>query len=105
MDKIPDSVSNIINNYLALLRDNSIPIDQAYLFGSYSKGIAGEWSDIDIALASKVFTGNRFRDRDMIRKYTLSVSSLLEVIPFNINDFNEGNPLAGEIIRTGIKLI
>lgn len=105
MDKIPDSVSCIINNYIKLLKENRIPIDQAYLFGSYAKGTAGDWSDIDIALISSVFSGNRIKDRDLIRAYTRKVSTLIEVIPFPPADFNEKNPLANEIIKSGIKIM
>ncbi|HPJ36696.1 MAG TPA: hypothetical protein PK358_17805 [Spirochaetota bacterium] len=41
---------------------------------------------------------------DKIRKYTLSVSSMIEVIPFAVEDFNEENPFAKEIIKTGIRI-
>ena len=75
------------------------------LFGSYAKGNETEWSDIDIALVSEIFDGDRIADKDKIRKITLSISSELEVVPFPPNDFNEQNPFAREILKTGIKLI
>lgn len=64
-----------------------------------------EWSDIDIALVSDVFVGDRIDDKDKIRKLTLSVSSEIEVVPFTPNDFNVGNPFVKQILRTGIKLV
>jgi len=66
---------------------------------------AGGWSDIDIALVSDPFEGIRMKDRDKIRKITLSASSKLEAIPFNTNDFSLADPFAREIMETGIKLI
>lgn len=105
MDKIPDTIKPIIEKYIAVLSRNDIKIDSAFLFGSYSKGNSNEWSDIDIALISELFTGDRIKDRDKIRKFTRSVSSLIEVIPFSKDDFNEENPFAKEIINTGIKII
>ena len=105
MDKIPDSIKPLIDRYMATLAESEIHIDTAFLFGSYSKGTSTEFSDIDIALVSKSFTGNRIKDRDKIRKYTLSISSMIEVIPFSIDDFNELNPFAKEIIKTGIRII
>ena len=105
MDKIPDSIKPLIDRYMATLAESEIHIDTAFLFGSYSRGTFTEFSDIDIALVSKSFTGNRIKDRDKIRKYTLSISSMIEVIPFSINDFNELNPFAKEIIKTGIRII
>lgn len=105
MDKIPDSIKPIIEKYISTLRTSGVRLDGAFLFGSYSKGTADKWSDIDIALISKDFTGNRIKDRDKIRKYTLSVSSMIEVIPFAEEDFNEENPFAKEIMKTGIRII
>ena len=35
----------------------------AILFGSYAQGTFNEWSDIDLAIVSKVFVGDRFEDR------------------------------------------
>ena len=105
MVEIPDKIKIIIDNYISLLRKNNISIKNAYLFGSYAKGNSSEWSDIDIALISDSFEGIRIKDKDKIRKLTLSVSSSLEIIPFNTKDFSIENPLAKEIIETGIKLI
>ncbi len=105
MDKIPDTIKSIIDNYISSLNEHHIKIDKAFLFGSYSKGTSNEWSDIDIALISEIFTGNRIKDRDKIRACTRHVSTMIEVIPFSREDFTEANPLANEIIKTGIQII
>jgi uncharacterized protein len=105
MARIPSKVKNTIDRYLRALHKNNIPIKEAILFGSYAKGSQQEWSDIDIALVSNVFVGNRIDDKDKIRKITLSISSELEVIPFSPGDFNEQDPLVKEIIKTGIKWV
>lgn len=105
MAKIPDKIKTVIEKYLILLNDNNIRLKNAYLFGSYAKGNYNEWSDIDIALISDTFEGIRIKDRDKIRKITLSVSSNFEVLPFNPKDFSLENPLAKEIIETGIRLV
>ena len=60
-----------------------------------------EWSDIDIALVSDIFEGDRIDDKDKIRSITLSVSSEIEVVPFTPNDFTLQNPFVKEILRTG----
>ncbi len=69
------------------MKDADIPIKEAILFGSYARGSYQKQSDIDIAIVSDVFGGNRIDDKDKIRKITLSISSELEVIPFSPNDF------------------
>lgn len=104
MVKIPAKIRAIIENYISALRDNNIPVKNAYLFGSYAKGNNNELSDIDIALISDSFEGIRIKDKDKIRRITLSVSSNLEIFPFNPDDFSSENPLVKEIIETGIRL-
>jgi predicted nucleotidyltransferase len=105
MVKLPVKVKKTIDDYLQALDQGNIPIKEAILFGSYARGTNKEWSDIDIALVSEVFVGNRMEDKDKIRKITLSVSSEIEVIPFSPEDFDLQNPLAKEILETGIRLI
>jgi predicted nucleotidyltransferase len=51
-----------INKFVRGLEKNQIHIQQAILFGSYAKGTAKEWSDIDLALVSEDFSGIRFLD-------------------------------------------
>lgn len=105
MVQLPAKVKATIDRYLQALNQNHIPIQEAILFGSYAKGNQQEWSDIDIALVSEIFVGDRIDDKDKIRKITLSVSSEIEVIPFSPKDFHLQNPLAKEILTTGIKLV
>jgi predicted nucleotidyltransferase len=105
MADIPNQVQRIISQYLALLKDHGFPIQEAILFGSYARGNATQWSDIDLALVSDEFEGVRFTDKNKIRKLTISVSSDLEVLPFNPKDFTPSNPLVKEILDTGIRVI
>jgi len=105
MAQIPDKINRTIKKYLRVLKENSIPVKEAVLFGSYATGKSQKWSDIDIALVSNIFEGNRIADKDKIRALTLSVSSELEVIPFSPKDFTTDNPFAKEIMSAGIKLI
>ena len=105
MVEIPDKVRNTINKYILSLEKNNIHVRQAVLFGSYAEGRANEWSDIDIALVSESFDGDRFNDRGKIRKITLSVSSDLSPLPFCPEDFIPENPFVKEIIKNGIRII
>jgi len=75
MAQIPNRVQNIISQYLSLLKENRIQIQNAILFGSYAKGESNQWSDIDLALVSDEFEGIRFKDRNRIRRITISVST------------------------------
>jgi predicted nucleotidyltransferase len=105
MSKIPDKTKMIIDNFLAELSKNNINIEQAVLFGSYAQGTFNAWSDIDLAIVSKAFHGERFRDRSIIRRIKLKVSSDLEPIPYTPEDFTTDNPFVKKILETGIKVM
>lgn len=102
MVEIPDKVKQVIDAYIISLQSHQIPIEKVFLFGSFAKGCSSEFSDIDIALVSEIFEGKRIPDRNKIRKITLSVSSDIEVIPFNPKDFTIDNPFAKEIMESGV---
>lgn len=105
MVQLPAHIKKTIETYLQALNQNNIPVKKAFLFGSYARGQQQQWSDIDIALVSDIFQGDRLDDKDKIRGITLSVSSELEVIPFSPEDFTRDNPFVNEILRTGIPLV
>ncbi len=80
--EIPDKVTSIINQFLNELEKNNISIERAILFGSYAHVTFNDWSDIDLAIVSKDFKGERFKDRNKIRRIKLSISDNLEPIPY-----------------------
>ena len=104
MAEIPDRVKKIINRFIKELVDNDIKVEQAILFGSYAQGTFNDWSDIDLAIVSTAFAGERFSDRDKIRRIKLGVSCDLEPIPYNPVDFNTNNPFVKIILKTGIRV-
>lgn len=105
MAKIPDRIKGTIDSYLSSLKEHGFNIQQAVLFGSYAKGQATQFSDIDLALVSESFEGIRFKDKNKIRRITISISSDLEILPFNPKDFTSEDPLVKEILATGIRVI
>jgi uncharacterized protein len=105
MAEIPDRIIHIINQFITKLEDNNIRVEQAFLFGSYAQGTFDDASDIDLAIVSTAFAGERFGDRDKIRRIKLSVSCDLEPMPYNPLDFNSNNPFVKRILRTGIRIV
>jgi predicted nucleotidyltransferase len=93
-----------VSKFVSLLSDE-FPINTAYLFGSYAKGDAREYSDVDLAIVSDKFEGSRFFDKQKLNKYILKTSIDLEVHPFRTVDFTDDNPFVKEIIQTGLKLV
>jgi predicted nucleotidyltransferase len=105
MAQIPNQVSSIIELFLEELKRNHINIEQAILFGSYAHGTYTPWSDIDLALVSPDFEGDRFKDRDKIRRIKLKISSSLEPIPYPPNAFTADDPFVEQILTTGINVM
>jgi predicted nucleotidyltransferase len=100
-----DSIIEIIIRYVGELEKSQIYIIEAIIFGSYAKGIAKPESDIDIALISDNFTGDRFEDRRRIVPLRRKIDSRIEPMPFRPEDFNNGGSLAEEIKRTGVVVL
>ncbi len=104
MAEIPAKIRKIIDQYIRVLEENDIPVNQAVLFGSYAKGNVNEWSDIDVALVSDTFEGNWIKDRNKVRAITLAISSDLQVLPYRPEDFNSEDPFVREIMETGVRV-
>jgi predicted nucleotidyltransferase len=99
-----DSIIEVVKRYIEELKKNGIKIQEAIIFGSFVKGTAKEWSDIDIALVSHDFTGDRFEDRRRIIPMRRKIDSRIEPISFRPEDFDNGEMFAEEIKRTGVRL-
>lgn len=94
-----------LKQYISLLRDKQIPVLQVYLFGSYVSGKADEWSDIDLAIVTDKFIGDAFDFRFMLTKLARMIDSDIEPHPYLLSEFNESNPIAGEIMRSGERVM
>lgn len=77
---------------------------KVFLYGSHAKGIAGEWSDIDLAVVSPAFSEDLFEERIRLMKLSLGIDKRIEPSPFRPEDFNENNPLVNEINKSGIEI-
>ena len=100
----PDSVLTIVRKYIRELEKHGFKITEAFLFGSYAKGSSHEWSDIDIALVSPDFSGDRFRDRQRIVPLRRQIDVRLEPMPFSPKDFKDDPVMAEEIKQTGKRI-
>ncbi len=96
-----ESAVELVKKYIQELKENNIHIQEAYIFGSYARGNPNEESDIDIALVSNVFTGDRFEDRRKIVPLRRKIDNRIEPIPFRPEDFQKGGNFIDEIKKTG----
>ena len=96
-----DSIIRDVKKYIELLRLNGISVQRALLFGSWTRGTAREDSDVDVALVSPAFTGDRFLDRRKIVPLRRKINNRIEPIPFSPQAFKSGGILVDEIAQTG----
>jgi len=100
-----DATIEIVKRYIEELEKKEIYISKAILFGSHARGKAKPESDIDVALISDAFSGDRFEDRRRIVPLRRKIDGRIEPIPFRPEDFENGGVLAEEIKRTGIIIL
>ncbi len=105
MAQIPNIIEQSLRRYISELKKNNFPIQQAYLFGSYAKGTYTEWSDIDVALVSPKFAGDRFDDKKNIARITLDVNYNISPLPYRPEEFTTEDLFVKEIIQTGIRIV
>ena len=84
---------------------SGIPVQRALLFGSFARQQNRTDSDIDVALVSDSFSGNRFQDVSALIPVLMTLSSQLEVHPFTAHGFTtEQSSMVGEILKEGIEI-
>ena len=102
------SAYEIINKYINELKKHNIDLVSVYLFGSYAKGTASDWSDIDLAIIVNKFVGDGKNIGDAIdfMSFLMKIanSNYIEPHPILKDDFNETYPFALEILKTGKKI-
>jgi uncharacterized protein len=98
-------ILTIVNQYLAKVKKAGIPVEQAIVFGSQSKGTAKAWSDIDLCIVSPNFGYNRYDERLKLLRLTDSATIDIEPHPYSSQDLAFPlDPLASEIRKFGINI-
>ena len=95
-----DNARQIIAQYAKLLLDH-IRVDKVILFGSFARGQQHSDSDIDVAVISSDFSGNRLEDQLQLMRLRRQIDLRIEPISFLPQNFIPTDPLAKEIMDTG----
>ncbi len=97
----------LLKAYISLLNAEGLSVKKAFLFGSYSTGLATELSDIDLMIVS-----DRFDETDDIAigkmwRLTKNINTKIEPFLVGINKFREDDlsPLLSTIKRDGIEIV
>ena len=101
---IPPQISPFVWGYLVMLK-KKVPIERAYLFGSWATGKQHKWSDIDIAVVSPKFT-DWFKKTRLLTRPIGSDFADVEPHGFHPRDFKpEESPVVEEILKHGVRII
>lgn len=99
-------IASAIKQYLASLPSVGIHVRKAVLFGSYAKGQAGQWSDIDLIIIAPEFDGRR--DISLIKSLwrATGIDSRIEPIPCGEKEWetDESRPILEIARREGITI-
>jgi predicted nucleotidyltransferase len=100
---VTESAVNIAKKYLSSL-PAELDVKKAYIFGSYAKGTQREESDIDIAVVFGHMDDFFEMQMELFRRRR-KIDLRIEPHPFDADDFSENNPVAAEIMNTGIEIL
>ena len=79
-----------------------LPVDKAFLFGSYAKGTADELSDVDVAFFIKDWGGKtRFEIGVELLRLTHNYTAYLKPLVFSSSEIARNNPFVNGILNTG----
>ena len=86
-----DRVVASVKKYLGVLRaEHGVDTHAAVLFGSYARGEADEWSDIDlVVLAGRFDKGIERGDVDLLWWVAARTDSRIEPIPCGVRQWDE----------------
>lgn len=103
-----DEVIKMVTGFLVVVRQKH-DVKQAYLFGSFAKGVTQEHSDIDLAIILGNLDVNQappFDEYFRIFHEAQEYNSLLEVVCFLEEEFDkDGGALVKHIKKEGIRLV
>ena len=101
MDKI--NALNIVMQYLKRLKENNINFSDAWLFGSYAKGLQQANSDIDLAIV----LNDKEKSFDTEVKLMIirrGEETLIEPHIFTKDEFDKNLPIVNQIINNGERI-
>jgi predicted nucleotidyltransferase len=99
-------IITLIKKFLNRLLQEGIPVEKAYLYGSYARGEENEESDIDILLVSELFDKND--DQTVGKTWRIGQSIDVRIEPFTVGRkrflIDEFSPLLQIVKKEGLEI-
>ena len=93
-----------VRQYIHLLLEAGLPVQRAYLYGSFSTGANHEDSDIDVAIVAPYFSEKYAENIRLIAKISRRVDDRIETKGFDPEAFVDEHPLVWQIRQQGIPI-
>jgi predicted nucleotidyltransferase len=97
------SAIDLVKNFVSDLINSGINLKEAFIFGSYSKNLQNEYSDIDVALIAEDFSGISFIDIEkllpVLRNYYI-----IQPKTYSTKDYLKGDPFLNEIRKDSLTI-
>lgn len=94
-----DEALAIVREYKRIISPRFNGQMKVYMYGSYSKGYANPWSDIDVAVIVPAIEGGWLNVSTDISLDAIKLNTLIEPV---LMQENESSPLYRDVMRTGI---
>ena len=102
MDKI--NAIKLSIQYLKRLRENNIKFSDAWLFGSYAKGLQQANSDIDLAIVLDNGERKTFNTEVKLMIIRNGEETIIEPHAFTKEEFDINTPIVSQIINNGERI-
>lgn len=102
MDKI--NAIKLSIQYLKRLRENNIKFSDAWLFGSYAKGLQQANSDIDLAIVLDNGERKTFNTEVKLMIIRNGEETIIEPHAFTKEEFDINTPIVNQIIKNGERI-
>ena len=99
-------IKQLVKDYALSLREEGIPVDEVYIFGSFAKGKANKDSDVDVAIISPKFGKDRQKERVLLLRKRNNKALIIEPHPFSKSEFRATgyNPLVAQIKKYSVRI-
>ncbi len=92
-----------VKSFISDCHKIGLSFEKVFLFGSYSRGTADDWSDVDVLLVSKQFSKNTLQNLKLYAKIN-SHYPILETHPYPKDYFDSGDPFLQDVLKTAIEI-
>jgi predicted nucleotidyltransferase len=82
---------------------NGLSFSRVFLFGSHVKGLAHEWSDIDLLLVSDQFGDNIFDNLKLYSRVNIKYPNI-ETHPYPTEYYEAGDDFLAEIMKDSVEI-